>query len=162
MEGVTSDGKKFFTAIAYFDIDGENGVSQFFFQNRWQYVYTEEKWMYIKSDEVDGLVPNGLGYVNCIHYKVEGTDGLDYCWVPSIYTSIEELRPITEQDWRRWQEDTISDQPRDHIKTYKNLTGIDLEKRRRPGYNGYEYWLRSLKERYKNNGKQYGETIPKE
>jgi len=159
--GITSDGKTFFTAIAYLEIKGENDISIFYFQNRWQYVYTDTKWMYIQSDDIDGLVPNGLNYVNCLHYKVEGTDGEDYCWVPSIYTSIEELRPIEEQDWRAWQENVISDQPKDHIKTYKNLTGIDLEKRRIPGHNGYEFYKKALTERYKNNGKQYGETIPK-
>ena len=72
------------------------------------------------------------------------------------------MRTEEEQDWRAWQENIVSDQPRDHIEVYKNLTGIDIEKRRTPGHNGYELWKRSLTERYKNNGKTYGSTIPKE
>ena len=160
--GVTSEGKLFFTAIAYMHIKGENNVAEFWFQNRYQYVYTEQEWRYRESDDDGGLKPDGDGNTHCWHYKVEDVNGLDHCWVPQIYTALEELRTIEEQSWRAWEENVIVDQPRDHIKVYKNLTGIDLAKRRVPGHNGYELWERSKTERFKNNGKQYGETIPKE
>ena len=162
MDGQIGD-KTFFTAIADIELEGVNGIYDFFIQNRFQYVYTDSEWRFIESDNKEGVLKNdGFGYTHCLHYKCISTDGNDFCWVPSIYTSIEKLRTEEEQDWRKWEENIIVDQPRDHIKTYKNLTGIDLEKRRIPGHNGYELWKRSLTERFKNNGKQYGETVPKE
>ena len=155
---------KFFTAIANMEIEGRNNIYSFFFQSRKQYVYTDEEWMFREYDELAGMLDHTQGdqYTHCIHYKVTTVDGLDFCWVPSIYTSIEDLRTPEEQDPRVWIENVVVDQPRDHIKLYEELTGKDLVKMRTPGHNGYELWKRSLAEREKNNGKKYGDTIPKE
>ena len=52
--GVTSSGKLFFTAIAYMRMNGEKDIYEFYFNNRHQYVYTEQAWRFRESDELDG------------------------------------------------------------------------------------------------------------
>jgi len=151
------------TMTTSLEIDGENDIYRFYLLYMHQYQFTEQQMRYRYIDDKDGLETGGDTRTHVLHYKVVSTDELDYCWIPSIYVAIEnKLRTPEQQDRFLYNENIVVDQPRDHVKTYKEITGIDLDKfNRQEMHNGYELYKTYLRERYKNNGRVYGRTIPK-
>lgn len=152
------------TMTAPLEINGENNIYTFYLEYMHQYEFTDSEVRYRKADDVGGLLETGGDpRTHVLHYKITSTDGLDYCWVPSIYTAIENrLRTPEEQDRRLYNENIISDQPRDWRSVYKKITGIDMnEVNKDESHNGYELYKEYLRDRLKNNGKVYGTTIPK-
>lgn len=148
------------TMLCNLELDGENKLYSFYLQYMHQYQFTESEMRFRYSDELDGLDPNGSNKTHIIHYKVTSTDGLDYCWIPSIYCSIEnKLRTPEEQDRYKWLMNIASDQPRDHVGEYKKITGQDLSKYNKAVvHNGYALYEEYLRDKLKNNGKVYGQT----
>lgn len=151
------------TMTANLEIDGENKVYRFYLQYMHQYEFTDSETRYRYSDDIDGLNTDGKPQTHVLHYKVESTDGLDYCWIPYMYTAIENrLRTPEEQDRRLYNENIAADQPRDHVQAYKDATGLDLDNfNRQEMHNGYSYYEKYLKEMHKNDGKVYGQTEPR-
>jgi hypothetical protein len=150
------------TMTTSLEIDGENNIYRFYLLYMHQYQFTDQMMRYRKVDDVGdgGLDTGGDPRPYVLHYKVVADDGLDYCWIPSIYTAIEnKLRTPEQQDSYLRNMNRVSDQPRDVVKAYKDITGKDLDKfNRQEMHNGFELYKRYLKEMHKNNGKIYGKT----
>lgn len=159
-----ADYPNILTMTADLELKGENNLYMFYLRYMHQYEFTDSEVRFRKSDEIGGLLETGGDpRTHILHYKLTSTDGLDYCWIPSIYTAIENrLRTPEEQDRRLYNENIVSDQPRNWRSVYKKITGIDITQvNKEESHNGYEYYKEYLRDRYKNNGKVYGTTIPK-
>lgn len=156
------DLSKIVTIVANATIDGENDIYTFYFLPYRQYTFTEEEVRFRSIDEQIYLDVTGQPNTHVNHFKITSTDGLDYCWLSSDYAVVEnKLRTAEQQDRRLWEENIVVDQPRDFKKVYKDISGKDLNDTY-IAHNGYSLWEEAQKNRLKNNGKTYGQTIPKE
>lgn len=93
-----------------------------------------------------------------IYYRVvdENDENFD---VPAASCVLDDKpRKVWEQDFYSRMEH-LSDQPKDVIKEYKDLTGIDLSDQNMPVTNGgKELWEENKRKRNENQGKQYGQV----
>lgn len=134
------------------EIEGTGGVKKFFVRKK-QYRYVSIVYSTIK----DVCVPCD-GSSMAKHYRVQDENGIYYD-IPEIYC-VEDDKPrkIWEQGFQNHLEH-ISDQPKDVIKEYEDLTGIDLSDQNMPVTDGGdELWQEHLRNRSEQQGKSYGQV----
>lgn len=150
------------TVVAKARVDGENGIYEFYFNPYKQYEFTAEEIRFRAIDETIYLDVTGQEKTHVNHFKIESSDGLDYCWLSSDYAVVEnKLRTAEEQDRRLWEENIVVDQPRDFKQVYLDITGQDLNDKY-VAMDGYSLYQEALRTRHKNDGKTYEKRIPKE
>ncbi len=158
---MATDPSTVVTIIADAQLDGENGLYKFYFSPYNQYEFTNEEVRFRSIDETIYLDVTGQEKIHVNHFKIESSDGLDYCWLSSDYAVVEnKLRTAEQQDRRLWEENIVVDQPRDIKQVYKDISGQDLNDKY-ISMNGYSMWEEAKRNRLRHNGKKYGETIPK-
>jgi hypothetical protein len=141
-DGNAVDLGKIITFICDITITNQNN-KKFNFLSRHQYLFNEiEKRHSYYFDCENTNYP-----VLQDHYKITIEDEIFY--VPVCFAVVEfKLRPFWDQDFYKWMEKK-ADQPRNMIKEYKKITGIDLSKRTQIQHNAYEQYLKWLKDRKK-------------
>ena len=151
IDGNDVDINKILTIVAVVAVTGSKGTVRWF--RPWkQYMFDETERQYTPLEGCGDT----FGKISMIHYRVTIDD--EYFWIPEERMAIEGmLRPEWRQDKYAYLEH-ISDEPKDFKKVYKDLTGIDLDKRLQPEHNGYDYGLELKRQQSRNKGKKYGEV----
>ena len=97
--------------------------------------------------ECDGCVRTKYARNNYYRVLIEGVSpALDETFdVPDTAAAMQMYdQPSWHQNWRERIE-RLTEQPADHIKTYKELTGIDLAAGNTVVHNGYDIWKKAQK-----------------
>ena len=151
--GVEIDLSTILTMTFTVEVTGESGTKFYFIRNK-QYITTKNtarKVVSCKPFFIREITYSG-DYI--IHWEVVIDD--ESFWIPEEVIAFEyRLRKPFEQDKYEYLKH-LSDEPRDFIKTYREVTGIDLRKRLQDENNGYDYWKEN-KNKMVEKGKKYGE-----
>lgn len=130
---------------------GSNNTEKYFIKRK-QYRYDS------KGSDPIGVGEDCYKFDRKDYYLVTDEFGETFK-VPSSYC-IEDDKPrkVWEQDETSWL-DHKSDQPKDYIQEYKDITGIDLIDQNMPVTNGGDdLWNEFLQKRNEGKGKQYGQV----
>lgn len=132
------------------EVTGGAGTKKFFVRMK-QYRYDSIVYHYIKP----GCRPCNDTSMK-LHYRVKDENG-EYFDVNEDYCQMDDKpRPIWEQGFTEYM-DHISDQPKDVIQEYKDLTGIDLSDQNMPVTNGGDFIVQENERvRAEKQGKTYG------
>jgi len=92
------------------------------------------------------------------HYRVIDENGESFDVNEDYCVDDDKPRKVWEQSYTAYLQH-ISDQPKDVIEAYKEITGIVLSDQNMPVTDGGdERWQEHLAKRKENNGKQYGQV----
>jgi hypothetical protein len=143
------DLTKILTMVKTIHTFGSNGTEKWFVSHH-QYQFSA-----VSMRAVEDEYQADYGNVMMYHYEIVLESETFY--IPKLAAVIENrLRPWYEQDFHGWVEHK-SDQPRDFIGAYKEVTGIDLKKRaEQPEHDGFEIMKDVEKNMKKDQGKSYG------
>lgn len=141
--GDAVDLSKVITMISDLHVVNDND-EEFWFLSMHQYLYEDISFRQTYYDKDCQKITSPVMMNN---YRVV-IDEEDF-YVPVCFAVIEnKLRPTWQQDYKTWERKK-ADQPKDVIKEYKNITGIDLKKRLQDEHDAYELYKEELKKRKK-------------